>query len=139
MILEAFKSTHHQLDSQGEDSDDDYYDDRPARGLPPDAEDEASCDPDDYGFYDGTNRFYIRVGEPAEMETLPRASATIPGAMDIFCPENEFRLGPGQTRLINLGFGLIVPRGHVAVLSSREMLSNNSGVVCFETILGPGT
>jgi hypothetical protein len=134
-LSEAMENLH--LDSAGEE---DRSDDGPqsfvrrGREIPSDSEDEN--DPDDYGYYDGTNRFYIRLSGPRVK--LPRWSLTIPGAMDVFSQERDFTLEPRQSAVVRVGFGLFVPEKHLAVFTSREGLARSTGVTCFETLFGPG-
>lgn len=132
-LVNAFRTV--RLNSGGEEdnSDDGGF---VRRYVPSESDDEH--DPDDFGYYDGSNAFHILVDPNAADVLVPKSSDRIPGGLDVFTQTATFRLKAGESKTVWLGFGIVVPRNHTASFVSRAGLYNATGVMCPETVLGPG-
>lgn len=134
-LLNAFRNV--RINSDGEEEDDDgrYAPVFGRRFVPSESDEEQ--DPDDFGFYDGTNAFHLLLEPDNPRITIPKTSCAIPGAIDVYT-QAPFRLKAGESKVIWIGFGLVVPRSHLAVFTSREALLRSTGVFCPELVIGPG-
>ena len=89
---------------------------------------------DDYGYYDGHNKFVVRL--KADIRA-PDRSRSVPDAFNVYSP-STFTIWPRESVVVDLDFDLIVPGEHAAVFRSREKLARERGLICFETDFGDG-
>lgn len=127
------------LGSDGEGESEIEHGNPVPRHVPSESDEEN--DPDDFGYYDGTNKFFILVRRPqapGRRSYIPTASKQVPGALDVYTQGPAFRLLPHESKVVYVGCGLVIPRGHVAVFSSRSALIRTTGVECPQVTYGPG-